>query len=186
MRSLLQLTAAAVFALLAGGCATTMTVSSHVQHRLDFTQYRTYDWGPADALPTGDPRLDGNPFFKDHFEGAVEKALAGKGLERTASGPPDLLIHYHASVTRRLDVDRLDRKYGYCSGEPCVDNIVTLEAGTIVLDVVDARANRVVWRGWAQERLDVLLDNPDRLARKINEAVDRMLRRLPPTLENGQ
>jgi hypothetical protein len=164
-----------------------MTVSSHVQRDLDFARYSTYDWGPADALPSGDPRLDDNPLFKDHFEGAVEKGLAARGLERATSAAPDLLIHYHASVTRRLDIDRLDRKYGYCSGEPCRDSIVSFEAGTIVLDMVDTRANRVVWRGWAQERLDVLLDNPDALARSINEAVSRMLETLAPArLESGR
>jgi len=47
------------------GCAA-MTVSSHLDRLADFGTYRTWDWGPADALPTGDPRLDHNPFFKDH------------------------------------------------------------------------------------------------------------------------
>jgi len=58
-----------IAALAVTSCATTMTVSSHIERGLDFSQYRTYDWGPADALPTGDPRLDKNPFFKDQVAG---------------------------------------------------------------------------------------------------------------------
>jgi hypothetical protein len=38
-------------------------------------------------------------FFKDRFEGAVEKALAKRGLEHSSANP-DLLIHYHASITQ--------------------------------------------------------------------------------------
>ena len=187
MRSLPRVAAATLLVLVTSGCATTMTVSSHAQRGFDITRYRTYDWGAADALPVGDPRLDRNPFFKDHFEGAVEKALAAKGLERAVPATADLVIHYHASVTHRLDVDPLDRQYGYCSAEPCRDSIIAFEAGTIVLDVVDARTNRLVWRGWAQERLDVLLASPDRMAGRINEAVARMFQRLPPaTAEEGQ
>ena len=85
MRRLLRLTALAMVALVAIGCAT-LSVSSHVQRGLNFAQFHTYDWGPADAFPTGDPRLDRNPFFKDHVEGAVEKQLAAKGFERSTSG----------------------------------------------------------------------------------------------------
>jgi Domain of unknown function (DUF4136) len=172
------LVAVSVFA--ATGCATTMAVSSHVERGINFARYHTYDWGPADALPTGDPRLDRNPFFKDHVEGAVEKQLAARGLEMSASGTPDLLIHYHASINERLDVNRVDRRYGYCYGADCPSDVVVYEAGTLVLDIVDTRTNRVIWRGWAQETVEGVLDNEDKMARQINEAVTRMLARLPP------
>ena len=55
-------TAAAIVAL--AGCAT-MNVSSHIERDINFTGYVTYDWGPPDNLPLGDPRLDNNPFFND-------------------------------------------------------------------------------------------------------------------------
>jgi hypothetical protein len=56
------------------------------------------------------------------------------------------------------------------------------EAGTIIIDVMDARTNRLIWRGWAQSHLSDLLDNKDKMAKRIDEAVTRMLRQLPPTL----
>jgi len=170
-----------VLSVAAGGCAT-MSVSSHVERGLDFKQYHTYAWGPADALPTGDPRLDENPFFKDHLQGEVEKDLHVRGLTLVTSGPSDLQIHYHANVTERLDVNRLDQPYGYCSSESCPGGVVEYEAGTIILDIVDVRTNRVIWRGWAQSHLQDLLKNQDRMAQRVNEAVTRMLRQLPPTL----
>jgi hypothetical protein len=170
-----------VLSMAAASCAT-MNVSSHVERGLDFRQYHTYAWGPADALPTGDPRLDKNPFFKDHLEGGVEKDLATRGLTLVASGTPDLLIHYHANVAERLDVNRLDQPRGYCSSESCPGGVISYEAGTIVLDIVDTSTNRVIWRGWAQSHLKDMLDNQDKMAATINEAVTQMLRRLPPTL----
>ena len=183
MRRLLRrsLLVAGALAVAVSGCAT-MNVSSHVERGLDFTQYHTYNWGPADALPTQDPRLDKDPFFHDHIQGAVEKALARKGLTLSTSGRPDLLFHYHANVTQRLDVNRLDQGYGYCTAEGCPGGVTEYEAGTIVLDVVDARTNRVIWRGWAQDRLSRIVDNRDRMAREIDEAVTQMMKQLPPTL----
>jgi hypothetical protein len=160
-------------------CATTMSVSSHVERGLDFSRYRSFGWGPPDALPTGDPRLDQDPFFKDHVQGAVEKQLAARGLELSTSGPPDLLIHYHANIRQRIDV-RIDRAYGYCAEANCPPETIEYEAGTLVLDLIDARTHRLVWRGWAQNSVEDLLHDKDRMARTIDEAVTRMMNRLPP------
>jgi hypothetical protein len=181
MFRLLRLTVVMFSAFLVAGCAT-MIVSSHLQRDVDFARYRTFDWGPADALPTGDPRLDHNPFFKDHMEGAVERHLAAKGLELSSSGQPDLLIHYHANVSQRIDVNRIDRQYGYCYGEDCSVRVMEYEAGTLVLDVVDTRTDRVIWRGWAQDSLEGVIGNQDRMERMINQAVARMLERFPRNL----
>jgi hypothetical protein len=167
-----------VAGLFSAGCAT-MNVSSHVEHAVEFTQYHTYDWGPADALPTGDPRLDKNPFFKDHVEGAVNRRLAARGVTLSTADIPDLLIHYHANISTRIDVNRADLEFGYCYDENCRARVVEFEAGTLVLDVIDTRANKVIWRGWAQHSVADMLDNPDRMAQRIEEAVGRMLDRLP-------
>ena len=178
------LAALALMTLAVTGCAT-MNVSSHVERGLDFTQYRTFDWGPADALPTGDPRLDKDPFFQDQVQGAVEKELAVRGIRPSAPGAtPDLLIHYHANVSQRINVNGVDRAYGYCSAGDCQANVTLYEAGTLVVDIVDTRTNRVIWRGWAQDSVDLdsVLNNRDRMEQRINEAVTRILQRLPSAL----
>ncbi len=182
MRSLIGPAAVLTVGLALAGC-TTMSVGSYVERGLDTKPYHTYDWGPADALPTGDARLDQDPFFQDYVQGAVEKQLAGKGFARAASGSrADLLIHYHASITQKLDVNRLDRAFGYCLDEECSAKVIDYEAGTLVLDVVDARTNRVIWRGWAQDGVDSMLEHRDVMSRKIEDAVRRMFAQFPRPL----
>ena len=178
----LPVTTVVIAVMIATGCAARTTFSSHQDHRLEPSRYRTFGWGPADALPTGDPRLDGNPFFNDHVQGAVERGLAAKGFELLSAGPPELLIHYHAAVSTRIDVDRLDQEYGYCISGDCEPAVVRFEAGTLVLDIIDARSKTLIWRGWAQNRLQDMIDDPDRMARTIDEAVRQMLSRFPPRL----
>ena len=177
MRHLERFALLAAAALMLSACAT-MNVSSYVERGVDFAQFRTWDWGPADALPIGDPRLDNNPFFKDYFEGAVEKQLAVRHFEKSTSGSPDLLIHYHANIGQRFDVNSVDRQNGYCYAD-CQPSVIEYEQGTLVLDVVDTRTNRVVWRGWAQDSVEGVIDNQDRLARQLNEAVAKMMERFP-------
>jgi hypothetical protein len=155
-----------------------MSVSSHVRRGVDLGQYRVYAWGPADALPTGDPRLDRNPYFQDYVEGAVERQLAARGLRASASEAPDLLIHYHASIDTRIDVSSSEHEYERCQGSDCPPWIHDYEAGTLVLDVVDARTNRLIWRGWAQDSVEAFEDR-GRMATKIGEAVRRMMATFP-------
>src|ERR1051325_3031420 len=143
---------AALAALLALPACATMNVSSHIERGIDFAQYRTWDFGPADALPTGDPRLDNNPFFKDYLEGAVGRALEARHYARNAA-TPDLLVHYHANISKTFDVNDADMHNGYCDRD-CEPAVIEYELGTIVLDVVDGHTNRVIWRGWAQDHID--------------------------------
>jgi Domain of unknown function (DUF4136) len=170
--------AVAIATLICTACAT-VTVSSYRDSTVDFASYRTFDWGPADALPTGDLRLDSDPYFQDRLQGAIERGLARRKLERSApEAPADLLIHYHASVNRRLDANRVDHAYGYVVD---VDSeIRSYEAGTIVLDIVDRRTNHVIWRGWAQGDMTELLEDEQKMAEWIERAVQDMLARLSP------
>jgi hypothetical protein len=165
--------------LLLTGCAT-LRVSSHTDRGLVWSKYQTFDWGPADALPAGDPRLDKDPFFQDHVEGAIEKAMTAHGFTRAATRErPDVLVHYHANVRERLDVDQIDRGYGYCATAECQSRVSRYEAGTLVVDIVDAASNVLIWRGWAQGSLDGVLGNRDRLRRRIDESVRQMFETLP-------
>ena len=158
-------------------CAT-MNVSSHVERGVNFAQYHTYEWGPADALPTGDPRLDNNPFFNDYLQGAVEKQMAAKGFVRPTSGTPDLLIHYHANISKSFEVNGVDTQNGNCY-DNCQPRVSEYEQGTLVLDVVDAHTSKVVWRGWAQDSVEGVIDNQDRMERQINKGVTEMFKRFP-------
>lgn len=179
MRTIVLSTAALAAALVAAGCAT-IHVGSYVARDVALAQYRTYEWGPADALPTGDPRLDSNAFFHDRFQGGVEKALAAKGLRPAAAGDaPDLLIHYHASVSWRSEIDALDRALVTCSTPDCTPRVQIYELGTIVVDVIDPRSRRMVWRGWAEDRFDGALDTQQALERTIDDAVRELMKACP-------
>ena len=162
-------------AVAVAGCAS-MTVGSHVERAADIQRYHTFAWGPPDALPTGDPRLDGNVFYRDHVLGAVEKQLLSRGFLHADTPDPDLRLHFHANVRHRIDVGASDRQYGYSSGE-LPPAVVEFEQGTLVVDVIDARTNRLIWRGWAQD--SVRAEDAERVHRQIDEGVTRMFRTFP-------
>jgi hypothetical protein len=93
-----------------------------------------------------------------------------------------LQIHYHAHISQRIDIIAADRDYESCVGAGCQPPVTVYEAGTLVVDIVDTRTNRVIWRGWAQDSIEDELEDPDKMEQQIEEAVARMLTRLPRTL----
>ena len=54
-----------------------------------------------------------------------------------------------------------------------------MAAGTLVLDIVDARTKRLIWRGAAEGTLDrdISLENEEKI---ISEAVEKLLKDFPP------
>lgn len=177
MHRLLLLAPAAILLGTLAGCAAA-TASAHVERGITFTDYVTYDWGPPDNLPVGDPRLDNNPFFRDYLQGAIEKRLAAKGFERATTGTPDLLVHYHAAVNQKVDVYSVDNANGYCYAD-CQPRFVDYEQGTLIVDMVDAKTNKVVWRGWSQDTMNGVIDNQARLEKQVEEGVSKMMQLLP-------
>jgi hypothetical protein len=171
--------AVALSAIVVAGCAT-MNVSSYVERGIDVRLYGTFNWGPADTFSTGDPRLDNNRFFDERVRMQVEKELAGRGFVKVLSGTPDLFVHYHASVTQEIDVRNLDREYGYCANTDCRPYVY--DAGTLFVDLVDRRTNRLIWRGWAEGSVEGVIDNQDWMEARVDAAVTRILERLPRRL----
>ena len=171
----------AVSALLAvalAGCAT-MRAGSHVARGATMSQYLTWDWAAAEERPTGDPRLDSNPMFDTRLRKAIEHQLAGKRFIRTTlAGTPDLRAQYHVNFSKTIAITNRSPTTGACSGD-CAPDAYAYEQGTLVVDLVDARTNTLVWRGWSWDNMDGVIDNQDLMDREIDRIVAAMFDRLP-------
>ena len=158
------------------GCAT-MNVNSYAERGVDFRQYRTYNWAPPDTWSTGDPRLDNNRFFDERVRAQVEGQLARRGFEKTSSQQPDLLVHYHANVSQEIDIRQLDSSTHYCANYDCRPFIY--DKGTLFVDFVEPGTGTLIWRGWAEGSIEGVIDNQTWMESRIDEAVAKILERLP-------
>lgn len=165
--------------LVLSGCAS-MRVNSYLERGIDFSKYRTYAWAPVERFSTGDPRLDNNNFFQDRLRAGVEARLAARGFRKSDGAAPDVVVHYHASVSQQIDLNALDPMYANCDRGSCGPSVY--EAGTLVLDLVDGSTSRLVWRGWAETSMENVIDNQRFLEETIDQAVTRILARLPQGL----
>jgi len=167
------LVALAVCAFAIEGCAA-RSVHSYLEPGVDLGRYQRYDWGPADRAATGDPRLDNNEIVQGRIQAAIEQQLASKGFQRSASGSPELLVHYHVSVEQRIDLRDKEPT------TPCPDcKPFIYDAGSLVVDLFDPGSNRVVWRGWSEGNIEGLIDNQRWLDEQLDETVKRIFDQLP-------
>lgn len=158
-------------ALALTGCASS-EVNSYVARGVNLREHRTYNWALDDARSTGDPRLDNNRFLQERVQAAVDAQLADRGFEKTDS--PDLIVRYHANVMQDI-VNREAKDNGDC--EECWPEVY--DQGTLSIDLVDARTERLVWRGWAKGSIDGVIDDQEWMEQRIDEAVVRIMRDLP-------
>lgn len=164
---------AAVLALVANACAPVL-VNSYRQRDADFTRYRTYTWATTTELATGDARLDNNPFVDRATRQAIDRVLAGRGLAESREAP-HVMLRYHLSITQRLDLAGTGSTYLIC--EECAPSVY--DAGTLVIDILDADTSTLLWRGWAEGSFDRLIDDQQALEQRINEVVAKIMTRCP-------
>jgi len=147
----------------------------------DFAQYASYTWDEPDERPTGDPRLDDNPFFIHRLHSAIHWELATRGIhfERGDAVGAALTVHHHASVRNRVEVYEADREAGYDTEYGVGTQVIQYEEATFLVDIADALTKEIVWRGWATLDLSRALTSPDELRDQIDHAIGRMFNNFP-------
>ena len=171
-----------VVALLLAACSS-VYVSTDYDPGTDFAGLKAYAWLPRKAAASGDPRLD-STLLHERIRNAVEAQLAERGYKKVASGRADFLVAYHTAVQRKIDVDTIYRGYGYGpdtwgwgAGHDTV--VYEYDQGTLLLDVLDPKAHRLLWRGSAKAVVSEE-STPEKRTKLINEAVAKLLEQFPP------
>jgi hypothetical protein len=155
-------------ALTLAACAP-LTVSTSVERGIDLAAYCSYGWSVQDARPTGDPRLDGNTFVHDYVVAAIDRQMRATGLDPNGDAP-DLLVRYSAGVSQEVYTTG-----GTEADDRCRDcRLEVYDSGTLVIDFIDARTRRLVWRGWARGAIDGAISDQRLMKQRVEGAVVRI------------
>src|SRR5262245_17948459 len=177
MRRILSI-AAIVLALASTSFADTKT---DYDNGVNVYTYRTYAWKEP-SPGTGAVR---NSLVLSRIEGAVGEKLAEKGLRRDVQNP-DIYLVADVSARTLQDVNYWPAdgwgSYGWGWGWGPSVTVTPYVEGTIIIDMVDAKTNRLVWRSISTKTGSSLIDVQKE--KKVDKMVSDAFKHFPPSSES--
>lgn len=174
----------AIIATCALAACSTVTVTTDYDRSATFGKYKTYALAPAAKGQTLAPAAEAA------LRDAIRTELAARGIAEVPAGRADLAIVRHVFVEEKVSVQQYtDWGYGYAGGWPyrygyygmwagaprTYVDVDQYTEGTMILDAVDTRTKKLVFRGTAT----AVVGGPESNADKIREAVKKMAAALP-------
>ncbi|MFB9863273.1 DUF4136 domain-containing protein [Rufibacter immobilis] len=176
------------------GCATTYNVVTDFDKSTNFQAYKTWRWYQDQPIAKDSTNRRYTTFLDKRVKNAVEAEMQRRGFTKAAaSEKPDMLLAYDFTIDnqQRLHPNFMSIPsigYGYWYGYRYAytynrlynaSTVQDYQEGTLLLDVVDAKSNELIWRGTsataATERS--LTDE------KVQAIVSSILAKFPPQAE---
>lgn len=148
------------------GCtsAARVGVTNDFDHAVNFRAFKTWAWYPQQPKDVeGGPAKGYESFLDKRMRASVTAELAAKGLTEVAmNAAPDIYVAYSARVEDKQQVspyyNGLGYPYGYggygYGGYRGYSPVTQYKAGTVVIDIVDARRKELAWRGTGQAQVN--------------------------------
>ena len=153
----------AIFALLVTGCASSPNTFSNADPSIDFSQYKTY--GFFSTLSTDNAQYQS--LVSNFLKVAVAQELVVRGLDHDEENP-DLRVNFYINTQDKIktrSVPTAGNYYDY--RDPFYDpwggyggmgvgyetRVDQYTEGTLNIDVVDSKTNKLVWEGSVVGRL---------------------------------
>lgn len=174
---------AAAGVLILASCST-VSVTTDYDRSASFSKYKTY------SLASAENGQKLSPSSEAALQNALRSEMAKKGIVEKKSGKPDIAIARHVFLQDKISVDQSadwgyaragywPYGYGYYNGwdgspHSYVD-VHQYTQGTMILDFVDTKSNKLVFRG----KGTAVTGKPEANADKITQAVTRIVADLP-------
>src|ERR1043166_8849576 len=181
MKPIAHFVAACALAYVLNGCSSSgVNVTTDYDHSAHFGKYKTYTL----ASPSRGQTM--SPTSEAALRDALRTELATKGITEAPGKKADLDVVRHVFVQEKVSVQQYtDWGYGYGGGWPygyghygmwggapvSYADVSTYHEGTMILDFVDARTKKLVFRGVG----NALVGGTESNAAKIREGVAKMV-----------
>jgi hypothetical protein len=150
----------------------------------DFSKYASYTWADPSLPPT-------RPMLYASIVGSIDHELKAKGLARTDSAGDLILIPAGGIDFGMAGVagTPIMPSYGGApiafdatmwSGAGGSGNLMStyVTEGTLALNFVDRKANKVIWTGTVKQKVE--MENKKKSLELIDKAIAKLMKRFPP------
>jgi hypothetical protein len=154
-----------------------MTVSTDHDPAANFAQYKTFTVMPLEQFKD-------NPITADRIKLAITEALQGRGLVQT-SDRPDLQVNVFAKLSKETQITSTGGYGGWgygwhgYGGGMSTTTVQDVAVGTLVVDLVDAKTDKPVWRGIVSDTISGS-STAKQKQEKLNYAMSQMFAKYPP------
>ena len=139
---------------------------------VDFSKYQTYKWVELKGHHP-DPVLDAQ------IKQSIDSQLAAKGLTKV-DNTADLSVDYQAAISK---VEKWETYEDWSATSTAARlpqrRQVTIDVGTLVIDMYDTAAKLLVWTGSANKAIDLNSSNEYK-QKNIDKAAKKLLAEFPP------
>ena len=149
-------------------------VKTDYDHSANFGQYKTYSW---EKVQTKDPLM------VDRIKDAVNAALTAKGWSQVDSGGDVSVMAIEITQNQQTLNTFYDgfgggRRWGGFGGfGDATTTTETYQVGSLVVDLFDAKARNLIWRGSSS---DTLSNNAGKNTKNLDKGVQKMFAHFPP------
>lgn len=167
-------------------CSPTVKVTSDYDHSANFSEYKTF---AVYDLKAQEGQV--NQLNVDRVTKAIRNEMLAKGF--TESSNPDLKVNAVSILKNKTSVSAntdfygyggMYRPYGYWGGGGAMMgganttfNSYDYVDGSLVIDIVSTKTQKLVWQGIGNAEIDSKPDNPEEF---INSSIKKILEGFPP------
>src|SRR5712672_3588876 len=146
-------------------------VKTDHDHSANFGQYKTYSW---EKVQTKDPLM------VDRIKQAVNGALTAEGWTQVESGGDVSVVAMEITQnqqTLNTFYDGFGGGWRWGGFGDATTTTETYQVGTLCVDLFDAKAKNLIWRGSSS---DTLSSNADKNTKNLDKGVQKMFAHFPP------
>ncbi len=153
----------------------TLEINTDFDPGTDFSKYKTF------SLKHGEKAKDS--ISVERFENALANALAARGFKQVPDGG-DMTLFAHFVLGKETQFNTTGYGYGGWGGWRYGGGMQTttvqeIPKGTVIVDLVDAKATKAIWRGIAKDTISTSA-SPEERAQKATEVSQKLFENFPP------
>lgn len=177
-----------IFLSLLTACSGIKDAGMIYQDRFDFSSVTHYSLYQRNSGFIEQQNI--SEIIRNGLEIAIEQAMDEKGFLYSTIVEADIIVSYYIVSNKKSDYSLYNKAVRYCDQCLIANNWKKdqknwqLKAGSLLIDLIDTKTKRSVWRSVYPLNIDVK-DNSREVNKKIQIAVKTMLL-LYPTQANGK
>jgi hypothetical protein len=164
-------------------CATAVAVSAQ-DVKVDFDKDANFGAIKTFAVKIGTSW--NNPISEKRVVDEIEQSLVEKGWTKAEAGSADATVVLHGATEKQKSLNTFYsggyggygwRGWGGAGMGSATTTTSEYLVGTLVVDIFDSKSKQLMFRGQAQDEIS---DKPEKNAKKLAKASDKMFKDFPP------